>query len=122
MKEILIFLLVSFSFITSSFSQSDSTVRGKNNLNILPSLRYVVYSGNLDNEYFSLQIDLESLNLFNYSLQNIKDGNLTISSSNLKKKNFFDYKDFRNTPADRLKNMMPDFDLNSSPLPSKPLF
>jgi hypothetical protein len=62
------------------------------------------------------------LNLFNYSLKSIKDGNFTISNFNLKKKNFFDYQDFRNNPADRLKELMPDYDLNSAPLPSQPLF
>ncbi|WP_037315670.1 hypothetical protein [Salegentibacter sp. Hel_I_6] len=122
MKPLLIFALAFLGIVHQSFSQSDSIVSGKNDSNILPSLRYIVYLENPNDQNFNKPIDLELFNLFNYSLKSIKDGNFTISNFNLKKKNLFDYQDFKNKPADRLKELMPNYDLMSAPLPSQPLF
>ncbi|WP_037320706.1 hypothetical protein [Salegentibacter sp. Hel_I_6] len=120
MKKIYCLLVLILSSLTSGFAQSDTTTI--KNKNMLPSLKQVVYSADADAMDFRLALDLRGVNLVNHSLQNIKDGDFAISLSNLKMKNFFNRNDFRITPADVLKNIMPDYDLTSKPLPSRPLF
>lgn len=121
MKKIFCFLFIFTSLLGSGFAQTDTTVQENNKLDLLPTLRQVVYFGDFA-EYPGLDVAFNSINLVNHSLQNIKDGELAISPLNLKKNNFFDHQEFRNTPSDNLREIMPNYDLNSRPLPSRPLF
>lgn len=122
MKKIYYFLLIAFCSLSSGFAQSDSLSSEKTDLKTLPSLKQMVYSATPTVIDYSLALDLRKVNLVNHSLQNIKDGDFTISLSNLKMKNSFNRNDFKTKPADMLKNIMPDYDLTSKPLPAQPLF
>jgi hypothetical protein len=113
MRFILILILISSSTIISAQQSSLHLTRNSS----LPTLSLLSLNTSISNTSKLSIPDFSNVKV-NRNFREIKEGSFVMSKDAFLNHNQFDYEVFKYTPADALRKITPNYDLNSAPLPS----
>ncbi|MBZ9628069.1 hypothetical protein LB450_08140 [Psychroflexus sp. CAK1W] len=115
MRFILILFVALICGNTCLFGQQQAALDSTQS-SVLPALSLLSLNTNILKTDRFKKPNLSNLN-FNMHYRDIKEGSFVMSKDAFKNFDQFDYEVFKYTPADALSRIMPNYDLNSAPLP-----
>lgn len=114
----LLTLFILFLSVNFIFAQNTRNLDSIVNIN-LPSLSSLSINTSNTSNLLSRKFDPDFSNVkVNMNYRVIKEGFFHLSKDAFKNYDQFDYEVFKFTPEDALRNITPNYDLHSAPLPS----